>query len=176
MKTHERVLPVAMVGAALALAASAQVAMAAPPQPFKQTNVHFETNSSACDMGVQMSFDTNGVTEGSVEDPNERVVFSFGAVEGMEETQDLTESFQERVEPPVIELENALGCEPSSDAVPLADLLGAWPAGTYEFDGLSDGVEFEGAAKLTHKIPAGPESIAARAALRSVPRLRDGRS
>ena len=160
MKTHERVLPVAMVGAALALAASAQVAMAAPPQPFKQTNVHFETNSSACDMGVQMSFDTNGVTEGSVEDPNERVVFSFAAVEGMEETQDLTESFQERVEPPVIELENALGCEPSSDAVSLADLLGAWPAGTYEFDGLSGGVEFEGAAKLTHKIPAGPEIIA----------------
>jgi hypothetical protein len=159
MKTIKRVLPVAMAGAALALATSAQVAMAAPPEPFKQTNIHFETNSSACDMGIQMSFDTNGITEGEVEDPNERVVFSLGAVEGMEETQDLTESFHERVEPPVIELETALGCEPSSDAVSLDDLLDAWPAGTYEFDGESDGVEFEGVAKLTHRVPAGPEIL-----------------
>jgi hypothetical protein len=156
MKRIERVLPVAIAGAALALATSAQVAMAAPPVPFKQTNIHFETNSSACDMGIQMSFDTDGITEGEVEDPNERVVFSIGAVEGMEETQDLTESFHERVEPPVIELENALGCEPSSDAISLDDLLDAWPAGTYEFDGLSEGVEFEGVAKLSHRIPAGP--------------------
>jgi hypothetical protein len=149
-----------MAGAALALATSAQMAMAAPPEPFKQTNIHFETNSSACDMGIQISFDTDGVTEGSVEDPNEQIVFSFGAVEGMEDTQDLTESFQERVEPPIIELENALGCEPSGDAISLDDLLDAWPAGTYEFEGLSDGVEFEGVAKLTHRVPAGPEITA----------------
>jgi len=150
-----------VVGAGLALATGAQLAMTAPPAPpFKQTNIHFETNSSACDMGVQMSFDTDGVTEGSVEDPNEEVVFSFAAVEGMEETQDVTESFQERVEPPVIELERALGCEPSSDAVSLADLLEAWPAGTYEFEGLSGGVEHEGTARLTHKIPAGPRITA----------------
>jgi hypothetical protein len=159
MKTIERVLPVAMVGAALALVASAQGAMAAPPVPFKQTNIHFETNSSACDMGIQMSFDTDGITEGEVEDPNERVVFSIGGVAGMEETQDVTESFHERVEPPVIELEEALGCEPSSDAVSLDDLLDAWPAGMYEFDGESDGVEFEGVAKLTHRIPSGPEIL-----------------
>jgi hypothetical protein len=157
MKAYERVLPVAMVGAGLALASSAQAAMAAPPEPFKQTNIHFETNSTACDMGIQMSFDTDGVTEGSVEDPNEVVVFRFAAVEGMEDTQDVTEAFQERVEPPIIELENALGCEPSSDAISLADLLDAWPAGTYEFEGLSGGVEFEGTAKLTHRVPAGPE-------------------
>jgi hypothetical protein len=108
-------------------------------------------------MGIQMSFDTDGVTEGSVEDPNEEVVFRFASVEGMEDTQDVTETFQERVEPPIIELENALGCEPSDDAVSLADLLDAWPAGTYEFEGLSGGVEFEGTAKLTHRVPAGPE-------------------
>ena len=160
MKIHTRLLPIMMVGAGLVFAASAQGAPATLPTPFKQTNIHFETNASACDMGIQMSFDTNGITEGEVEDPNEKVVFSFEAVEGMEETQDVTESFQERVEPPVIELERALGCEPSEDAVSLADLLDAWPAGTYKFDGLSDGVEFEGAARLTHKIPAGPEIIA----------------
>ncbi len=160
MRTHPPMLPLAMAGAALALATSAQIAKAAPPEPFKQTNIHFEANSSACDMGIQISFDTDGVTEGSVEDPNEQIVFSFGAVEGMEDTQDLTESFQERVEPPIIELENALGCEPSGDAISLADLLDAWPAGTYEFEGQSDGVEFEGVAKLTYRVPAGPEITA----------------
>ena len=160
MKTHKRMLPIAMVSAGLALATGAQVAMAAQPQPFKLTNVHLETNASACDMGIQIVFDTDGITEGAVEDPNEQVVYSFGAVEGMEGTHDQTEGFQERVEPPIIELEDALGCEPSSDAISLAELFSAWPAGTYEFEGLSDGVEFEGAAKLTHRIPAGPEITA----------------
>jgi hypothetical protein len=140
----------------LVLAAGEERAMAAPPEPFKLTNVHFETNASACDMGIQIVFDTDGVTEGSVEDPNEEVVYRFAAVEGMEGTHDQTEGFQERVEPPIIELENALGCEPSDDAISLAELFSAWPAGPYEFEGESDGVEFEGLANLTHKIPAGP--------------------
>ena len=160
MKTHERVLPVAMVGAALALAASAQVAMAAPPQPFKQTNIHFETNASACDMGIQMSFDTNGITRGEVENPFEQVVFSLGAVDGLENTHDVTEMFHERVEPPITDLETALGCEPSEDAISLTELLSNWPAGWYEFDGESRGVEFEGKARLTHKVPAGPDITA----------------
>ena len=92
-----------MMAAGLALATGAQVAMAAPPQPFKLTNIHFETN--------------------------EQVVYSFGAVAGMEETHDQTEGFQERVEPPIIDLEDALGCEPSTDAISLAELFTAWPAG-----------------------------------------------
>jgi hypothetical protein len=107
-------------------------------------------------MGIQMSFDTGGVTEGTVEDPNEQVVFRFGSIFGLEGTHDLTESFQERVEPPIIDLENALGCGPSADAISLHELFTNWPAGTYEFDGVSGGVEFEGIAKLSHKIPAGP--------------------
>ena len=71
----------------------------------------------------------------------------------------MTEGFQERVEPPIIELENALGCEVSGDAISLSELLSDWPAGTYEFSGQSGGTEFEGAAILTHKVPAGPEII-----------------
>jgi len=149
----------AAAGVALAAAATTP-ATAAKPEPFKLTNVHFETNASACDMGIQISFDTDGITEGSVEDPHEKVVFSFRSVDGMEVTQDVTEMFQERVEPPIIDLESALGCEPSPDAIPLSELLATWPAGTYEFDGRSGGVEFEGIAKLTHKIPAGPKITA----------------
>jgi hypothetical protein len=136
-------------------------ALAAPPEPFKQTNIHFETNASACDMGIQMSFDTDGLTEGEVESPHDQVVFSFRAVEGLESTDDLTEMFQERVEPPITDLLAELDCEePEGDAITLAQLFGAWPAGLYEFDGESDGTEFEGTARLTHRIPAGPDILA----------------
>lgn len=76
-----------------------------------------------------MSFDTDGITEGEVENPYEPVVFSFRAVTGMEDTGDLTEMFQERVEPPITDLEGALGCELSEDAITLTELLAAWPAG-----------------------------------------------
>jgi hypothetical protein len=131
--------------------------VAAAEEPFKLTNIHFETNASACDMGIQISFDTDGLTEGEVESPTGRVVYSFESVYGKETTHDVTEGFQERVEPPIMDLEDALGCEPSDDAISLSQLLSAWPAGTYEFSGESDGTEFEGTADLTHKVPAGPE-------------------
>jgi len=147
----------ALAGVALAIAAAAS---AAPTQPFKLTNIHLETNASACDMGIQIIFDTDGLTEGSVEAPNDREVFSFRSVYGKEETHDVTEGFQERVEPPIVDLEDALGCEPSEDAITLKRLLTSWPAGIYEFEGRSGSVEFEGTARLTHKVPAGPEIIA----------------
>ena len=157
MTTHAgNTLRAAVTGALLAAATS----VAGAEEPFKQTNIHFETNASACDMGIQMSFDTDGLTEGEVESPFEQVVFSFRAVDGMESTDDLTEMFHERVEPPITDLIDALGCEPSEDAISLAELFGAWPAGWYEFDGESGGVEFEGRARLTHKIPAGPDILA----------------
>jgi hypothetical protein len=149
-----RWLAVASVGMALGAAT-----IAAPELPFKITNIHFETNSSACDMGIQISFDTDGLTEGEVETPNGRTVFSFGSLFGFSVTHDITEVFQERVEPPIIELEEALGCEPSDDAISLNELLSAWPAGAYEFSGESGDAEFEGFATLNHKVPAGPEIL-----------------
>lgn len=151
-------LPAASLAGGLAFCAGLQDANAAEPvpEPFKFANIHFETNASACDMGIQILFDTDGVTELSVEDPNERVVFSSRTPVGKEVTHDQTEGFQERVEPPITDLERALGCDPSPDAISLARLFGAWRSGPYEFEATSGGVEFEGVAKLTHKIPAGP--------------------
>jgi hypothetical protein len=112
-------------------------------------------------MGIQMSFDTDGLTEGEVEGPYEQPVFGFRAVDGMESTGDLTEMFHERVEPPIADLLAALDCEePEGDPISLAELFGAWPAGWYEFEGESGGVEFEGRARLTHAIPAGPRILA----------------
>jgi hypothetical protein len=148
------------IAACLALAAAAAPATAAPPKPFKITNIHFETNASACDMGIQMSFDTDGITQGEVEGPFDQPVFTFGAVPGLENTHNVTEMFQERVEPPITDLEIALGCEPREGAISLAELLGNWPAGWYEFDGENGNQEFEGRARLSHKVPAGPEILA----------------
>ncbi len=154
-----RMCRVSLWAAAAGVALVTGSAVAAPTQPFKITNIHFETNASACDMGIQISFDTNGLTEGEVESPTGRVVYEFESVPGLETTYDVTEGFQERVEPPIIELEDALDCEPSDDAISLHQLLSDWPAGTYEFSGESGYTEFEGFAILTHKVPAGPEII-----------------
>ena len=150
------------VAAGLALAVTAGLAAAAGAEPFKITNIHFETNASACDMGIQMSFDTDGVSEGWVKDPNGQVVYRFGFVGGPEETHNITEGFQERVEPQIVELEQALGCE-RDDEEPeslLTELLSAWPEGKYIFGGESADTNFRGFARLSHKIPAGPEILA----------------
>ena len=150
----------ALASAALVVATTALAT--AQPEPFKITNIHFETNASACDMGIQMSFDTDGITEGEVLSPDGQVVLSIQAVPGLEETDDLTEMFHERVEPPITDLIDALGCEPDEDAISLAELFDAWPEGVYEFEGESDDTEFEGGAELTHRIPAGPKILAPR--------------
>jgi hypothetical protein len=155
MKSHIGIIREA-VAASVALAAVSAPVTAVELEPFKQTNIHFETNASACDMGIQISFDTDGITVGEVENPFEQEVFTMRTVLGQEETHDITEVFQERVEPPIRELEQALGCEPSADAITLTELLANWPAGLYEFGGESGATEFEGTARLTHKVPAGP--------------------
>ncbi len=101
-------LPVVSLLAGLTLFAGLQEAHAQGEEPFKFMNIHFETNASGCDMGIQILFDTDGVTELSIEDPNGDAVFNSQTPAGMEDTHDLTEGFQERVEPPITELEDAL--------------------------------------------------------------------
>ena len=151
---------VVLAGAALALAAIP--ASAAETEQFKITNIHFETNASACDMGIQMSFDTDGVSDLAVKDPNGQVVFESGAVGGPAVTHDITEGFQERVEPQVIDLRRALGCEREADEpqVWLSDLLAAWPEGKYLFRGTGEDTVWRGFARLSHKVAAGPEILA----------------
>jgi hypothetical protein len=156
--SRHKLLTCHAVAAGLALAAATSPAAVDAAEPFKITNVHFETNASACDMGIQISFDTDGVSEGSVKDPNGQVVYQFGAVGDPEVTHNITEGFQERVEPQIVELEQALGCERDLEEpeVFLTELLAAWPEGKYVFTGQSSDANFRGFANLTHKIPAGP--------------------
>ncbi len=148
------------VAASLALAAAAGPAAGA--EPFKITNIHFETNASACDMGIQISFDTDGISEFSVKDPNGQVVYQAGSVGGPAVTHDFTEGFQERVEPQIIDLRRALGCERDDEEpqVFLTELLSAWPEGKYIFRGEGEDVSLRGVASLSHKVPAGPEILA----------------
>jgi len=147
-------LPAVLLAAGLAFVQHARAAPPEPkPEPFKLTNIHFETNESGCDMGIQIGFDTEGITELSIEDPNDQVIYSVEATAGMADIGGQTEGFLEGVEPPV----EGIGCEPDPEGViSVEDLFTAFPAGKYEFEGQGGGVTFEGSAILTHRIPAGP--------------------
>jgi hypothetical protein len=141
------------VGLVLATTAQEAPAKAAKPEPFKLTNIHFETNETACDMGIQIAFDTEGVTELSVKGPNGQIIYSTQSTAGMADIGGQTEGFLEGVEPPV----EGIGCQPDPEGViSVEDLFTAFPAGKYEFQGQGGGVTFKGSAVLTHNIPAGP--------------------
>lgn len=131
--------------------------------PFKVTNIHFETNASACDMGIQIGFDTEGIVDGAIKYPNGVPVYSFQASAGMRALGGQAEGFMENIEPQISELLQALGC-PSSFEEGLTDLRGLfakWPSGRYIFTGQSkDGKMLLGYDVLTHHIPAGPKIIA----------------
>ncbi len=159
MKPYKELICRAAVASVLATAAA--TASANGSEPFKITNIHFETNATACDMGIQISFDTDGLSEGWVKDPNGQVVYQFGAVGGPGVTHDITEGFQERVEPQIIDLRRALGCERDVEEpqVWLTDLLSAWPEGKYHFRGESEDAIWTGYARLSHRVPAGPEIL-----------------
>ena len=157
-------VPAMSLAAGLILGTAALDAQGAPAQaePFKVANIHFETNASACDMGIQIKFDTEGITQGSVKDPNGHPIYSFRSAGGMRATGGQAEGFLEGIEPQIPELVSALGCEPSTEegTLPLADLLETWPAGDYTFAGQSQGSKSSAQATLTHRIPAGPDVTA----------------
>ena len=159
-------LPAVSLAAGLTLGMAAPAAHARPhagaqaaaADPFKVASIHFETNSSACDMGIQLKFDTEGIRQGSVKDPNGHRIYSLRAAGGLKGTGGQTEGFLEAVEPQIPELVSALGCAPSTEegTLPLADLFEAFPAGDYTFEGRGNGSELSSGATLTHHIPAGP--------------------
>jgi hypothetical protein len=159
-------LPTAALAAGLTFGAVVQeaYAAAAPAEPFKVANIHFETNASACDMGIQIIFDTEGITRGLFRAPNGRRIYSFESRGGMKAIGGQTEGFLEGIEPQITELlaDPDLGCEPSDEEeeIALEDLFAAFPAGDYTLTGRRRGARFRDQATLTHFIPAGPEIVA----------------
>jgi hypothetical protein len=155
--------PAAVLAGGLTFGTAAQEAHAAPvpAEPFKVANIHFETNASACDMGIQIIFDTEGITQGLFKAPGGRRIYSFQSAGGMKAIGGQTEGFLEGVEPQITELLEALGCEPSDEEeeISLEELFEAFPAGDYKLKGIRKGARFEDEATLTHLIPAGPEIV-----------------
>ena len=152
----------AAVSLAAGLTFGAGEAAAAQAEPFKVASVHIETNASACDMGAQIRFDTEGIFRGTVENPKGQTIYVTQAKAGMKAVGGQTEGFLENVEPQIPELVSALGCAPSTEegVLALADLFDAWPAGNYTFEARGNGTVLRSKAPLTHHIPAGPEVTA----------------
>lgn len=151
---------------ALAIACALSASAQAKTQPFKVADIHFETNASACDMGIQIKFDTEGVTEGNVRDQHGNKVYTFDVGNGgVKDTGGVTEAFTEGVEPQIKELVDALGCGPTDEPVStLKAIQSAFPAGTYSFHaeigGGSNTIKYDSADELTYHIPAGPRITA----------------
>src|SRR5262245_24404974 len=134
-----------MTTAVLALAFPLAARAGGPAEPFKVANIHFETNASACDMGIQILFDTDGITDGSVKAPKGKTIYEFSSKGAMKKTGGQTEGFLEGIEPQITELMDALGCAPSDEEgeVSLDDLFNSFPAGDYKFKGKTKGAKFE---------------------------------
>jgi len=111
--------------------------------PFKTVKLLIEHNATDEDTGFQFFADADPWKKLSVRNPSGSVVLTI-TPQGKLRTLGLTEMFFETNEPPNAE-------------VPIPEVLSHLPAGTYDFEGITlDGVELDGEAVLSHRIPAAP--------------------
>jgi hypothetical protein len=150
----------AAVLAGLTFGGAAQSARADESETaFKVAKIIFETNASACDLGIQISFDTEGIVTGAVRNPGGRPIYQVRASRGLRAIGGQTEGFLEGVEPQIQELLDALGCERDEevDVLTFEDIRAMFPAGEYEFVArMKDGTKLDDEATLTYDIPDGP--------------------
>jgi hypothetical protein len=106
----------------------------------------FEINATDQDGGLQVFLDAEQWRTMSIFDPDGRRLLTT-TTQGVMAKQGGTELFME-------------SAEPTFDELPLDQLLARWPAGRYEFRAVGlDGEAMQGAARLTHDLPAGPELV-----------------
>lgn len=113
---------------------------------YSRLKLYIEYNSSADDVGVQLQLD--GVPWRSLKAflPDGGRLLDIRTQNSLR-LQGMTELFFESSEPPLEDL-------------PLEKFYARFPAGTYEFEGITiEGDEIEGEAEFRHVIPAGPEII-----------------
>jgi hypothetical protein len=114
--------------------------------PLEDARLKFEINSTDGDGGVQVFIDAEEWTTMSIFDPGGNRIFST-ETRGRLARFGGSELFLESGEPPFSEL-------------PLDKLLKQWPAGVYKFRGTgADGEVFRGSARLTHRLPRGPQLV-----------------
>jgi hypothetical protein len=137
---------------------------AEPPEtegPFKVAKIYFETNASACDMGIQIVFDTDGIAEGEFKDPHGRIIHAIRAAHGLHAVGGQTEGFLESVEPVITDLVKAnRRCKPDPDEprATLDEIRQMFPPGPYDFEGeAADGTALKDKDALTYDIPDGPD-------------------
>ena len=114
--------------------------------PLEDARLKFEINSTDGDGGVQLFIDAEEWKAMSIFDPQGHRIFST-ETRGRLARFGGSELFLESGEPPFSEL-------------PLRKLLKQWPEGVYRFRGTgADGQLFRGSARLTHRLPSGPELV-----------------
>ena len=111
--------------------------------PFSKAKIIFEFNSTAKDLGIQVTLDGDPWNEIWIKDPKGRTILE---VEGSGSLKNfgLTELFAESNEPNFADMSKA-------------EILARFPAGVYRFYGNTvEGDRLVGTATLTHNLPDGP--------------------
>ena len=119
-----------------------------PPEEllFSKSRMIIEFNATANDVGVQVLLDGEPWKRVAAFSPNGLKILDIVGQRSLSK-QGLTELFFE-------------SSEPSLDEVPLDVFLARFPAGEYDFEGITiEGEAIEGEATFTHVIPAGPEIV-----------------
>lgn len=112
----------------------------------KDARLKFEINSTDRDGGVQVFIDADSWKEMTILDPAGRRIFR-STTSGRMGKQGGTELFLESAEPPFRTL-------------PMPKLLARFPEGRYAFRGVGlRGERYVGSARLTHRLPDGPELV-----------------
>ncbi len=124
-------------------------------EEFDETVVLIEINATDGDAGFHALLDADAWKEARIDDPDGKKIFK-AQITGSLREQGVTEDFFESAEP----LCAADPEEPDEEVVPLAEFLERFAAGEYVFTGkTSEGEMLEGAATLTHDLPAAPEIV-----------------
>lgn len=146
MMRHTRALSV-LLAAAIPLIAAAPRASAQELRRFSKSQIFFEENATAGDLGVHFLVDGEAWERAIVFRPDGEI-FVDVEVRGSSRVTGLTELFTESSEPPYTK-------------VPRAQFLARFPTGQYNFLGRSvEGKLMVGTGTLTHAIPAPPKVLA----------------
>src|SRR5262245_64441125 len=121
MRSKTRFVSSGVLGALAALgliASGGKGHSAKPPAELEEANIHFEYNSSANDLGVQVALDGEDWRTLEIRNPNGKRIFAVEGKRGFAKLG-LTELFFE-------------GAEPSLDEFPVDELLALFPEGDYD--------------------------------------------
>jgi hypothetical protein len=111
-----------------------------------ESQIYIEYNQTGNDLGFHVKLDGEDWRQLKIYNPRDKKIFDVRGLAGYRQLG-MTELFFE-------------GAEPNLDEFPLADLLGLFPEGDYEFEGRTvDGEEIEGTGTLSHAVPNGPGNV-----------------